>query len=82
MSSAIGVVVPGSAGDTDDKLLGVLQKHAGKLPWVAAVFQPKIEQAASLLPAMLEAHAQAGPAQADAGSSMGSTSMSKFYFTL
>ena len=62
-----------SAGDPDRHLVCVLAKHAGKLQWVASIFQPSITQAATLLPILLETHGQDTPAQADAGSSHATT---------
>ena len=56
------------AGVPDTKLMCVLAKHAGTLPWAASVFQPSMTQSASLLPVLLEAHGQDAPAHADAGS--------------
>ena len=61
-------IVP-CAGDPDRELVRVLGKYAGTLQWVAPIFQPRITQAATLLPALLEAQGQDVPAHADAGSS-------------
>lgn len=47
----------------------MLGKYAGKLQWVSPIFQPRINQAATLLPALLKGHGQDAPAHADAGSS-------------
>ena len=55
------------AGDPDGQLVHVLRKHAGRLQWAASLLQPKISQAASLLPVMLKPEEQHGTAQADAG---------------
>ncbi len=56
------------AGEPDKELACVLGKHAGKLQWVASIFQPKMTQAATLLPVLLDANGQGNPAHPDAGS--------------
>lgn len=56
------------AGEPDKKLACVLGKHAGKLQWVASIFQPKMTQAAALLPVLLDAHGPDKAVHADPGS--------------
>ena len=64
------------AGDADSKLVSVLGRHAGKLQWVTSMFQPRISQAATLLPFLLEGHGLDAPAHTDAGMKHNSTNKS------
>ena len=77
LSRRLGIVLATrdlpSAGEPDRHLMRVLAKYAGQLQWVASIFQPKITQAAALLPVLLDTRGQNMPAQADAGSSYATT---------